>query len=288
MNSNAITENDEQMPMSICVECKQKLENAYDFQQQMITHDKHLRKLLDGTYEAELIMASPNNDDGGNVKVESEGELLFEDHEELDSKADDEIKEDHLFIENTDDDSTNDGVQIKIETSDGFEEVDIPLNDDDFAITDNAYANESNKVLAKLAFQLPRPKDFTAPEDSRLLYQGTTRHYQCLKCQNVYSPRNRIVHHLKTCNGVPKDDGEVGEFTEERQPSLTLRERRKLGHEPLPKPKTYFCDKCPRVFKHSGTLKAHKQRHEGNLPFACPCCSARFLWQVALDKHMRT
>lgn len=257
------------------MDCKQKLETAFEFQQQIISFDNQLRKLLQTEPKEELVQFEMIVRQ--EPKTEVDEEVLYEVQES-----------DDVNIE-IEDDSEYEEASIKDEKGDGFEEVDIPLNDSDFSIEHNIFGNEDNKVLAKLAFSMPKPKDFTAPDEARLLYKGTIRHYQCLRCHNVYSPRNKILHHLKTCDGTAKDDGDSGEFTEQPAPKISAKERKKLAREAASKqPKHFQCDQCSKVFKHAGTLKSHKARHEGNLPFLCPCCPARFLWQQALDRHMRT
>lgn len=229
--------------MSICIDCKQKLENAYEFRQQIISYDEQLRKLL-GSHDSE-----GSQDTESTTKLELVDDFLYEIQEDNDGNEEFELKA------NSDDDD----LIIKTENGDGFEEVDIPLDDDDFNITENAYASEENQVLASLAFSMPKPKDFTAPEDSRLLYRGTIRHYQCLKCENVYSPRNKIVNHLKTCDGKPKDDGQSGEFTERPSQKMNRKERKISDKEQESKEQKVFqCDLCAKIFKHSGNRKLQR------------------------------
>lgn len=44
---------------------------------------------------------------------------------------------------------------------------------------------------------------------------------------------------------------------------------------------------CQKKFAKKYNLKIHERRHRGDLPFLCPKCSKRFMWQSSFERHLR-
>ena len=83
------------------------------------------------------------------------------------------------------------------------------------------------------------------------MHAGETM-FSCNQCEGLFDTKRKLNKHKNSAH----------------------RERRK-----------YVCDECPKSFKGSAALKAHKLGHSGLRPYACEHCERTFSQKPHLDKH---
>lgn len=83
------------------------------------------------------------------------------------------------------------------------------------------------------------------------MHAGETM-FPCNECEGLFDTKRKLNKHRNSAH----------------------RERRK-----------YVCDECPKSFKGSAALKAHKLGHSGLRPYSCEHCERTFSQKPHLDKH---
>eukprot|EP00177_Eucheuma_denticulatum_P005463 GFKZ01009927.1.p1 GENE.GFKZ01009927.1~~GFKZ01009927.1.p1 ORF type:complete len:540 (-),score=73.49 GFKZ01009927.1:171-1790(-) len=83
---------------------------------------------------------------------------------------------------------------------------------------------------------------------------------------------------------------EAGHRGQELQGQGERRQKKKRTRvEDLDPTEVYVCPvaDCRKKFAKKYNLKIHERRHRGDLPFICPKCSKKFMWQSSFERHLR-
>lgn len=68
-----------------------------------------------------------------------------------------------------------------------------------------------------------------------------------------------------------------------------LRKKKRTRVEDLDPSEVHVCsfEDCRKKFAKKYNLKIHERRHRGDLPFICPQCAKKFMWQSSFERHLR-
>ncbi|XP_054710667.1 uncharacterized protein LOC129220295 [Uloborus diversus] len=107
--------------------------------------------------------------------------------------------------------------------------------------------------------------------------------FACTYCNYQCLNQGGLTNHIKVHQKVPEKQVEQSELEADNvknvpEPAPLVEENRK-GY-------TYFCMKCPAVFKSAADLQIHSKFHGATLPFPCPDCDYHARHRPHLSKHM--
>jgi len=127
------------------------------------------------------------------------------------------------------------------------------------------------------------PKQRKTPSDSDSTQKS--RYYQskmCQECGKVLSNLAIWRNHILTVHrGEGKYKCELCDYTCQFPAKLKI--HMDTHHSET---KKFTCDLCQKSFNRKDVLNVHKKSHEGNTPFQCKFCSAKFVHSGSLQKHI--
>lgn len=95
----------------------------------------------------------------------------------------------------------------------------------------------------------------------------------------------RVTH-----NHLPprRDDSEV-EPALDGEENHKMQKKKRTRVEDLDPSEVHVCsfDDCRKKFAKKYNLKIHERRHRGDLPFICPQCAKKFMWQSSFERHLK-
>lgn len=169
---------------------------------------------------------------------------------------------------------------LKVEVVEVIEEP--PVESEDFVMEDDFNMAEisEDELLNQLYLSCQKkPKDFTPPDGTKVVYVNNLKHFQCEECKLVFDRRDKATNHVKSlCTREAVDESEL--------PALSDVKERK--GEAAESKEELFCTECSREFTALTSFKLHMRRHEADLPFTCPCCDLSFVYKAMLTRHLRS
>lgn len=287
--SSVLYQTSEEYPQQICMDCLQKLIDAYTFQQKIVETRKAIVKVLDDHHQK-------------NIKTEMK---------EQESESEDEEGAEDVPIQDEDDPETDTEMDQSIEESDAGDcqtetvkerledggEVLEPIDKDDqikFEPCSNLIKNTCFKGASKGSpkkIKLTKLKNvecgicskvFADLRGLRTHYRSHTgeRPYLCNFCSKTFADRNCLNVHIKrmhTAEGFKKHQCPYCPQKASDKTHLMQHIRTHTGEKPD------ICPICGKAFNGKCPLKKHILWHSEERPYACRFCPQKFKMKKILD-----
>lgn len=287
------------VPLNICMLCKQNLLVAYDFQQLVIQSDSQIKEVLRTVT------------DSLQCKNETENEEVLLTATKTIEPAEDHLEEEEDFEDN----EFLDAEYIVAQEIEQFtEEGECEQSTETVKLTVRLYECDVCQKQFDRSSALKEHKKYHAEEDKPhgcfncskrfATKEGLTRHvivhsdamkhvtvlndeiYTCTKCEKTFDKQASLAAHCKVHSEKKPDSSTYCDICNKELGSVSSLRRHKKLHDGKSAP-THLCNLCLKQFTSSHALVDHINKHYGVKAYTCPICSKTFHHSSTLRDHIR-
>ncbi|XP_037040105.1 zinc finger protein 2 homolog [Bradysia coprophila] len=317
-----ITDDDDELPSSICNNCMYRLEVAYQLKQQCENSDMRLRECLgldvmDNSEKPEKnavnsniskdnyvkLVSIPNNDNSTQVKDEeiyaamnAMCEIFGESNTEEAVMLQSHIEQDVIpittvpsYIHQDDMDETLNLSQVDYTIAPSSEDVKVASSNESEKISEPTVSRPSKRKKQKsLVSRADLDKFLSEKKSKRKSGKAEQR-----KTKKLTDPTQCLIcgktfaygymeSHVRTHSGERPFKCTCCNLKFSQPGNLALHMRVHSGERP------YQCEKCSKLFTTSSNLKAHQRIHSDSRDFPCTQCDRAFKSASELNSHAGT
>ncbi|XP_062710711.1 zinc finger protein 836 [Aedes albopictus] len=241
------------MPLSVCHDCKGKIDDAYELHRMCLESHRLLGELLAPKLEEVMVKKEPE-DPVEDTLLQLDEPKVFADILEVPSKKPS---------------ARGKGRRSRVKQDISNEEVATAKNPEDNQ-ENPAFSCEKCGAVAKREFALHKHMKMKHPKDV----------FQCDKCYEVYFDEAKMLEHRKNHDLEKPYACPICQKRFKRRRDVTL-------HSVLCKGQTPFlCTECGKGYAYASSLVQHLLRHKEK-SMACDLCPVKFHTKGALNMHIR-